>query len=149
MILRHDTSNKMSASVKSYCCLDLTKYTDFKMFIYFKMFVTSMFENFLWKSLAIVKLQVNQFFPKNQLVHKCFQKQQLKIKSILIHEHQHKSTRVQHESTRVENKSTRVWQESTRINTSQHKFDTSQHESARVQNKSRWDSSQILRTIKP
>ena len=26
-----------------------------------------MFENFLWKSLAIVKLQVYQFFPKNQL----------------------------------------------------------------------------------
>ena len=40
-----------------------------------KMFETCMFENCLWKSLAIVKLQVYQIFRKNQLVHRCFQKQ--------------------------------------------------------------------------
>ena len=40
-----------------------------------KMFETHMFENFLRKSSAIVKLQVYQFFPKNQMVHRCFQKQ--------------------------------------------------------------------------
>ena len=37
------------------------------------------FENFLRKSPAIGKLQVYQFFPKNQLVHRCFQKQPPKV----------------------------------------------------------------------
>ena len=57
------------------------------------------------------------------------------IKSILIHEYQHKSTRVntnQHESTRVRHESTEVRHESTRINTRQHESNTSQHESTRV-----------------
>ena len=47
-----------------------------------------------------------------------------KIKSILIHEYQHNSTRVnmnQHESARIKTSPTR-------INTSQHESDTNQHE---------------------
>ena len=76
------------------------------------------------------------------------------IKSILIHEYQHESTRIntgqhesntsQHESTqintsptRVQHESTQVRHESTRINTSQHDSNTSQHEATRVQNRSR------------
>ena len=67
---------------------------------------------------------------------------ELPVKSILIHEYQHKSTRVntnQHESTRVWHESTRVRHKSTqintsltRVNTSQHESDTSQHESTRA-----------------
>ena len=55
----------------------------------------------------------------------------LKIKSILIHEYQHKSTRVnknqhepdtsQHESTRVNTSPTRVNMSPTQVNTNQHK----------------------------
>ena len=58
----------------------------------------------------------------------------LKIKSILIHEYQHKSTRVntnqqestraRHESTRVRHESTRVQHKSTRINTSPTRVNT-------------------------
>ena len=51
------------------------------------------------------------------------------IKSILIHEYQHKSTRIntsQHESTRINTSPTRV-------NTNQHEADTSQHESKLAQ----------------
>ena len=44
------------------------------------------------------------------------------IISILIHEYQHKSTRVWHESTRVRRESTRVKQ---RVSTNQHDSDTS------------------------
>ena len=64
------------------------------------------------------------------------------IKSILIHEYQHKSTPVntnQHESTRINTSLTRVNMSPTRVNTnqhesnkSQHESDTSQHESTRV-----------------
>ena len=80
------------------------------------------------------------------------------IKSILIHEYQDKSTRVNTSPTRVNTnqyESIRVRHDFTRINTivnckrSQHESYTSQHESTRVQNRSRSDSSQNLRTIKP
>ena len=46
----------------------------------------------------------------------------MKIKSILIHEYQHGSTRINTSPTR--------------INTSQHESDTNQHESTRVQHES-------------
>ena len=62
------------------------------------------------------------------------------IKSILIHEYQHKSTRVntsQHESTRVWHESKRVRHESMRINTSQHESNTSRHESNTNQHESK------------
>ena len=72
-----------------------------------------------------------------------------RIKSILIHEYQHNSTRVnmnQYESTQVRNESTRVRHESdtiqhesarvlhnsTRINTSQKASNRSQHESTQI-----------------
>ena len=61
------------------------------------------------------------------------------IKSILIHEYQHGSTRIntsQHESTEVLHQSTRVNTSPTRINTSQHESDTNQRESTRVQHES-------------
>ena len=48
---------------------------------------------------------------------------ELPVKSILIHEYQHKSTRVntnQHESTRARHKSTRINTSPTQVNTSQH-----------------------------
>ena len=71
----------------------------------------------------------------------------LSIKSILIHEYQHESTRIstnQHKSdtspTRVNTSPTWVntsQHESTRINTNQHDSNTSQHEATRVQNRSR------------
>ena len=58
------------------------------------------------------------------------------IKSILMHECQHKSTRIntnqheceanQHKSKTSQRKSTRVWHESTRINTSSTRVNTSQ-----------------------
>ena len=70
----------------------------------------------------------------------------LKIKSILIHEYQHKSTRVntnqqestraRHESTRVNTSSTRVNTSPTQVNTNQHKSDTSQHNSDTSQHES-------------
>ena len=82
---------------------------------------------------------------------KSFQIQKL-IKSILIHEYQHKSTGVkknQHESTRIntsltrinasptrvntnQHQSTRVNMSPTQVNTNQHESNSSQHESARV-----------------
>ena len=75
------------------------------------------------------------------------------IKSILIHEYQHKSTRVntnqhesntsQHESNTVNTNLTRANTSPTRVNTNQHESntiqnesDTSQHELTRVQNRS-------------
>ena len=61
------------------------------------------------------------------------------IKSILIHEYQHNSTRVntsQHESTWVRHESTQVNTSPTQINKSQHVCDTNQHESTRVRNES-------------
>ena len=70
-------------------------------------------------------------------LNKLFWNQHLwRIKSILIHEYQHESTRIntgQHESDTSQHKSTRVRHES---NTSQHKSDTSQQESTRVWHKS-------------
>ena len=70
------------------------------------------------------------------------------IKSILIHECQHKSTRintnqnestrVQHESTRAQHESTRVRRESTRIKTSPTRVNTNQHESDTSQHKPTW-----------
>ena len=79
------------------------------------------------------------------------------IKSVLIHEYQHSSTRInmnQYKLTRINtvwHESIRFWHESTRVrhgsirinaipiqvNKSQHDSDKSQHESIRVQNKSR------------
>ena len=53
------------------------------------------------------------------------------IKSILIHEYQHKSTRVNTSLTRVNT----TQHES---NTSQHESDTSQHESTQVKKYPRW-----------
>ena len=51
-----------------------------------------------------------------------------RIKSILIHEHQHKSTRVNTNSTRVRHEP----------NTSQHESDATQHESTQVKKCARW-----------
>ena len=52
------------------------------------------------------------------------------IKSILIHEYQHKSTRV--ESTRINRSLPRISTSPTQVNTSQSRFDTIQHESTRI-----------------
>ena len=60
----------------------------------------------------------------NSILAECF----LMIKSIPLHEYQHKSTRVntnQHESDTSQH-------ESTQVKTSQHESDTSQHESTQV-----------------
>ena len=66
------------------------------------------------------------------------------IKSILIHEYQHKSTRVntnQHESDTTQHESlTRVNTNQHESKTSQHEFDTSQHESTVVKDCPRWVS---------
>ena len=70
-----------------------------------------------------------------------------KIKFILIHEYQHKSTRVNtnlHESTQVRHESTRVWHKSTRINRSLTRVNTNQHES----NTSQHESKPINKSIK-
>ena len=61
------------------------------------------------------------------------EKQFFKIKSILIHEYQHKSTRVntnQHESDTTQHESL------TRVNTNQHESKTSQQESDTSQHES-------------
>ena len=71
------------------------------------------------------------------------------IKSILIHEYQHRSTQAnpnQHKSTRINTsltrintsltRATRVRHGSTRVNRNQHKSDTSQHESTPVRHES-------------
>ena len=58
-----------------------------------------------------------------------------KIKSILIHEYQHKSIRVntnEHESTRINTSLTRVNTSPTRVNTSQHESTRVRHESTRI-----------------
>ena len=59
-------------------------------------------------------------------------KGKMMIKSILIHEYQHGSTRI----NTNQHKSTRINTSPTRINTSQHESDTNQHESTRVQHES-------------
>ena len=61
------------------------------------------------------------------------------IKSILIQECQHKSTRIntnQNESTRVQHESRRVNTSPTRVNTNQHESNTSQHKPKRVRHES-------------
>ena len=82
-------------------------------------------------------------------VNKYLLKHAMKIKSILIHEYQHKSTRVntnqqesdtnqqesdtnQHESTWINTNLTRINTSPTRVNTNQYESNTSQHKSTRV-----------------
>ena len=70
----------------------------------------------------------------------CFAHLHYIIKSILIHEYQHESTRINTGPTRVDtsqHKSTRVQHEQHESDTSQHDYNTNQHEAARVQNRSR------------
>ena len=57
------------------------------------------------------------------------------IKSILIHEYQHESTRIntgQHESDTSQHESTQINTSPTRVNTSPTRVNTNQHESTRV-----------------
>ena len=103
----------------------------------------------LSKEMSNIYLKSDSHLPKIFVII-CFNDSPSKmIKSILIHECQHKSTRintnqkestrVQHESTRAQHESDASQHESTRV---QHASDTSQHEPTRI-NTSQHESTRV------